>query len=207
MKLKMPREFYIPKKSVKVTDKLSDAVAYVYDSANPAGGKTPYAAIFFGKQAKPYTHYRYRTAERREASIKLAFESRRKSLAFKAEQRAKRLAWVPNYKVGEILHTSWGYDQTNVEFFEIVEAKGKFVTLRELAQETVHTGIDSGKCVPLPGQYLKPRYEGDDAGVPIRRLAQEHGVKIDDVRTAFRTRTEKVGTIEVVKPQYFSWGH
>jgi hypothetical protein len=200
---KPTRESFIPKKSAKVVDKRSDAVAYVYSSET---GKL-FAATFFGKQAKPVAHHIYRDAARREDHIKRLFESRRQSLAFRAEQRAKRVAFVHDFKVGEILHTSWGYDQTNVEYFEITEVKGKFLTLREIAQETVQVGSDSGKCVPLPGQYLKPRFPGDDAGLPIRRLAQQGGVKIDDVRSAWRSKTTTVGTLTVHQPQYYSWGH
>ncbi len=193
MRYKFPREFYIPKGSAKIADKLSDAVAYVYTTGN---GK-PCAAVFFGKQAKPIAHVIYRTEERREDAIKTLFQGRRDSVAFKTQQRAKRAAWVPDYKVGEILHTNWGYDQTNVEYFEVTEVRGKHVVLREIQQESVETGFMSGKCVPLAGKFAEPRYAGDDRGVPIRRLAQEHGIKIDDVRTAFRGRSTKIAGVTV----------
>lgn len=198
-----PREYLIPKGATKVTDKQSDAVAYLYST--PAG--EPAAMMFFGKQANPVWRYRYRTPERREAAVKAGFESRRASLAFKADQRKKRTSWVPDYKVGDVLHTCWGYEQTNVEYFEIVEIKGKYAILREIAAESVATGWMQGKCVPLPGQYLTPRYAGDDRGQPIRRLMQEHGIKIDDVRTAHRARSAKVAGVEVHQPLGWSSYH
>jgi len=206
-RLKLTREFYIPKGATKVTDKLSDAVAYLYAASNPKNAGKVGAAIFYGKQAAPIANYIYRDEARRAAAIGSAFESRRKSLAFKAERKAKRVAWVPDYKVGELLKTHWGYDQTNIEYFEVVEVKGKHVILREIGQETVQTGRDQGKCVPMPGQYLKSRYEDDDAGQPLRRLAQESGVRLCNVRWASRCKPTMVGTVPVYAPEYYSWGH
>jgi hypothetical protein len=203
MRFKFTREFYIPKGATKVTDKLSDAVAYLYPWTNGKAG----AAIFFGKQAKPVTNYTYRDEARRNAAVGLAFVSRRKSLAFKAERRAERTAWVPDYKVGDLFRTCWGYDQTNVEYFEVIEAKGKYVIVREIAQETITTGFNQGKTVPMPGQFLNPRYEGDKQGLPLRRLAQKGGIKIDDVRSASLCKPEIIGGVPVHQPAYYSWGH
>lgn len=195
MRLNMPREFYIPKNyTAKVCDKNSDAIAYLWTARN---GK-PGAAIFYGKQAKPISNYYYRDEARRQAAVTIAFESRRKSLAFKSDLRAKRKAWVPTYKVGDIFRTCWGYEQTNVEYFEIVEIKGKHAILRELAQERVDTGWLQGKCVPLPGKYC---------GDPIRRLMQEHGIKISDVRTAWLVKTKTVGGVAVIEPSNWSAYH
>lgn len=47
--MRMTREFYIPKGAVKVADKQSDAVAYLYST--PAG--QPAVRVFYGKQSKP----------------------------------------------------------------------------------------------------------------------------------------------------------
>jgi hypothetical protein len=206
-RLKFTREFYTPKGATKVTDKQSDAVAYLYSARSAKNAGKVGAAVFYGKQAKPVFNYIYRDEARRNAAVADAFVSRRKSLAFKDERKAKRVAWVPDYKVGELLKTHWGYDQTNIEYFEVVEVKGKHVILREIAQETVPTGHDQGKCVPMPGQYLAPRFEGDDQGLPIRRLAQEGGVRICSVRWASRCKPTMVAGVPVYQPQYYSWGH
>ena len=77
---------------------------------------------------------------RRFPRLYQAFESRRKSLAFKSERQAARKAWVPTYKVGDIFRTCWGYDQTNVEYFELIEIRGKHGIFRELNQERIDTG-------------------------------------------------------------------
>ena len=59
-------------------------------------------------------------------------------------------------KVGDVLSGSWGYDQTNVEFWEVTKLVGKrMVEIRELCCESIETGFMSGNAVPLPGQYTK----------------------------------------------------
>jgi len=202
-----PRAFYIKKGAVKVADKLSDAVAYVSQKEAVINMKTAmrfYATIFYGKQTKPVANYYYNTAERRDKAVKEYFEGRQKSQAFKTAAREARKAWVPTYKVGDIFYTSWGYDQTNVEWFQIVEIKGKHAVLREIAGEYKATGWAMGNTTPLPGEFLKPRYEGDDRGAPIRRLMQEHGIKIDNVRTAWKAVPKMIGNVPVYGSHYTS---
>jgi hypothetical protein len=194
------RTRYIPAGAVKIADKQSDAIAYAYTDA--AG--RPCGRVFYGKQSKPVLACYYRDQGRRELAIVQAFQARRDTLARKAAYRQERTAWVPDYKVGEILRTCWGYDQTNVEYFEIIEIKGKYAIVRELQQERVDSGFMQGRCVPLPGKYCEPRYENDDAGVPLRRLMQQRGIKIDNVRTAYRIETLNVGGVKVIPPASWS---
>jgi hypothetical protein len=182
---------FIPTGSVRVADKKSDAVAYLYTGTN---GK-PSVRVFFGKQSKPVSAYYYRTDAEREAAVTRAFEARRASVASKAEQQAARSIPIP-LKAGDILNTCWGYDQTNREFFEVIKRIGKRdVILRELAQERVTDGWERGRCVPLPGEYI---------GEAIRRRANSYGVRIDRCRMAFPSDTDTVGGVRVVKPVYWT---
>jgi hypothetical protein len=52
------------------------------------------------------------------------------------KQKAKELFQMP-YKVGDILHHSWGYDQTNCDFYQVVEAKKASVILKKIGAKTV----------------------------------------------------------------------
>jgi hypothetical protein len=164
------RESFIPAGAVKVADKASDAVAYIYERAG-----VPYGMAFAGKAQKPALNFRFRTIADRERRISEFFAGRRASLASKAERRAnrKRLA----LKVGDVLYTSWGYDQTNVEFFEVTAMVGaSMVELRELAQEREQTGAMQGTCTPKVGVYV---------GDAMRRRIGESGVTVDDCRRAW----------------------
>lgn len=75
-------------------------------------------------------------------------------------------------KVGDVLTYSWGYDQTNVDAFEVVRESKASVWLREIAIRSVEaTGWMSDRVVPVPGEYLsekvivkrrKPGYRGEE---------------------------------------------
>lgn len=67
------------------------------------------------------------------------------------ERRALELDRQRNPKMGHIWRTHWGYDQTNVEFFEVVAVTAKSVNLRRL-QSTVG---DDNRLYPLPGRYTR----------------------------------------------------
>jgi hypothetical protein len=184
MRYNFTRDFYVPKGATKVADKLSDAIAYLSINAR---GKAR-ATIFVGKQAKPISDFWYGTEDRRATAVKAAFENRRAWLARKTARREERKAFAHTVKVGDLYHTSWGYDQTNVEYFQVVEVKGKFAVLREIGAKHIDSGFDRGTKTPVKDNFLAPRYDGDDTGRPIRRLIQDGCIKIDDVRRAWPTK-------------------
>ena len=190
---------YIRPGSIKVADKLSDAVAYLWNARN---GK-PAAPIYYGKQSKPISDHWYGSEARRAKAIEDAFKDRQEHFKRKGADLAERKSWVPTYKVGDIFRTCWGYEQTNVEYFEITEIKGKYAILREIAQERSATGWAQGQCVPMPGQYLEPRFPTDEDRKPMRRLMQKHGIKIDEVRTAWLVEGDTIGGVRVIQPS--SW--
>ena len=60
-------------------------------------------------------------------------------------------------KVGDIFHYSWGYEQTNANYFQVVALKGtKQVVIREIGYEiTETTAIDSYKVRPCKNSFLQ----------------------------------------------------
>lgn len=208
--MKLTREFYIPKGSVKVADKLSDAIAYL--SINSKG--KPRATVFFGKQSKPVADYYYTDESSRAKRVGEMFTIRRAAQKRVSDNRAEAKAFVHSVQVGDMFKTCWGYDQTNVEFFEVVEVRGKFAILREVAQVSEANGFGQDKCVPQSGAYLAPRYEGDDRGQPIRRLIQkgyrdEPHIRIDECRSASPWGTRVAGAVVGMPANKTSsgWGH
>lgn len=62
-------------------------------------------------------------------------------------------------KVGDIFTYSWGYDQTNVDYYEVVGVtpSGKSVRVRQIAErETYDAHMMTGTSVPVPGKYIGP---------------------------------------------------
>ena len=85
-------------------------------------------------------------------------EGDRQEIERKANQKAavKANAEKGTVKAGAIFSASWGYDQTNVDFYEVIEAKGQTVVVREIRQNQESTGLDYGKTMPQPGKYSGP---------------------------------------------------
>ena len=187
MRYKLTREHFIPKGSTKISDKLSDAIAYIYTTQR--NGK-PGAMVFYGKQAKPVSHVYYKDETRRAQHIAELFANRRAYVSRVAERRTEDKAFAHSVQVGDIFSTCWGYDQTNVEFFEVTKLIGaKMCELREIACASDNSGGPQERIVPQSGLYLTQRYDGDDSGLPIRRLIQkgynnQPHIKISDCRSA-----------------------
>jgi hypothetical protein len=84
--------------------------------------------IFLSKQAKPIIFCTVRSLEEAAKMIQHQVASSSAWLAHRAKDKAERaakLAEPHGLKVGQVLVSSWGYDQTNVDFYEIAELVGK----------------------------------------------------------------------------------
>lgn len=55
---------------------------------------------------------------------------------------------------GDIFVTSWGYEQTNVEFYEVIRATSKTAWLRRIATEKEPLTFMSEEVMPKPGEYV-----------------------------------------------------
>jgi hypothetical protein len=77
------------------------------------------------------------------------------------QQKDKPMTTKTVYSVGSILVSSWGYDQTNIDFYQVVgfTASGKSVRLRPIASEHVEScGFMSEKVRPVPHAYTGPAF-------------------------------------------------
>lgn len=151
MRLNLTRDFYIPKQAQVVRSKLSPAVVYL--SISRKGN--PSAMGFYGKAEKPEFHYTFRTDERRRVYVSQWLKDADERAVRKEARKAEKKAFVHSLKVGDVMSTCWGYDQTNIEYFEVTKLIGKsMVEIREIGQEREETAYMQGKCVPRPGHYI-----------------------------------------------------
>jgi hypothetical protein len=139
------RAAIIPKDACKVTSKEADVVFYLYE------GHKPCSMCFIGSAGKPAWRYHFRSeAERarRIASQIEACKAREKAMA----ERKVSASQPCKIEVGSILVTSWGYDQTNREFFKVIDKKGKqTLIVQEVEQISANTGNEpamTGKSLP-----------------------------------------------------------
>lgn len=157
----MTRTRYIPKDAREIQHPAGLGVAYASESVN-ARGRTSYAVMAYqGKATKSAFYEGYGTAEARDKRISDWFSSLTNWEAQKAQFRADRNR-PTTLKPGDIVCNSWGWEQTNIDFFEVVRVTDHFVWLRQLCQETTEKGFMQGQTIPTPGRYVMPR-EGQPA--------------------------------------------
>ena len=68
---------------------------------------------------------------------------------------------ITKVAVGDVFYTSWGYDQTNVEFFKVVRSTDKTIWVQETGQ--VIESSDYGN-----GDYWKTSSNGEVASREVR---------------------------------------
>ena len=54
----------------------------------------------------------------------------------------------PKVNVGDIFVCSWGYDQTNIDYYVVRKVKNASVTISPLGQNRTYTGHMQGECTP-----------------------------------------------------------
>lgn len=168
----LPRAFYIPTGSIRVAHRASTAVAHIYTDRR---GR-PCAMAFAGKADKPAWHLSFRDSAAREKRVGAFFAAIEAHEAARVAKRTERAAWRHPFKVGDIFSTCWGYDQTNREYYQCVEVRGKHLIVREIASGYVATMWMAGKATPMPGEFI---------GEPHRVLAQPNGFREPKYRHYF----------------------
>jgi|TARA_R110002020_G_scaffold417866_1_gene627120 hypothetical protein len=190
----MPREFYIPKNAKEIKDVNTDAVAYVEDWED---GTKYTAMVFAGKRSKYDKYYGFKTAERRDEYVKEYFEDIAASYESKKEYAEKKKAMATEnqekYKVGDVLVSSWGYDQTNIDFYQIVKKTKSMVTIQKIGKEYLDTKFASEELVkPVKNAFI---------GKEIKKKVGAYGVSLNTYADA---------SLWDGQPQYqtaYGWGH
>ena len=148
---------------------------------NGPGSRTV-AIAFGGKRSKPDWHFRFKDEARLHAKIEETLRGYMEWQDRKAEYKAKRNA-PHDVKIGDVFKCSWGYDQTNVDFYECTAVLGAMIEIREIAQDSMETLSMQGECVPMRGQFK---------GEPMRKRVSMTGgdpsVKIHSFASAYRMK-------------------
>jgi len=128
-----------------------DLVVVLYDHKFK-NGVLPCLKIWKQNGAHAFVNYCYKTEARRQESLDGYVGSAEKRVVGKAKKQRENKDAVCNsdLKVGDIFESSWGYDQTNVDFYEIVKVKGFFAWLQQIGTKRV------GDCGNSMACYVEP---------------------------------------------------
>jgi len=159
------------------------------------GGKTLVKA-YSGKRNRPDFFYSFASMDRAESHLASWVRGLELSAKARADRAADRKAFAHTLQVGDVLVSSWGYDQTNVDFYQVVAVVGKSVDIRPIGQQYQETGFMSGDCVPAVGEFT-----GD---VQRRLVQQGNSVKVSECSRARPADFTMVGGMKIFRAYYSS---
>ena len=121
---------------------------------------------FVGRAVNPTWHYRFKDGQQRINEVTRTFKNVAERAEYKAARKAKAAEASANHgvKVGDVFRSSWGYDQTNVDYYQVVAVGNKTATFCKIAQLSESDGFLQGNCVPAPNQFI---------GKPFKKLIQK----------------------------------
>jgi len=143
---------YVPTGSTEQRHDDAQAVVYSYTSVRGV----PYAIGYAGTAYRSSFHHRFADEARRARFVSDWLEAQRARVARRQVRQAEQKASTHELQCGDIVYSSWGYEQTNVDFFQVVQVvSAKSVKLRQVSQKTVETGFMCGTTRPLKDQFCE----------------------------------------------------
>jgi len=192
----MKKERYIPKHYA--LSYIHEELEFVVYSGELAGKL--YAIAYKGKATNSLWHYQFRNQEKLQKKIEETVEGLEAWQAAKLERREKQNA-PHNLEHGAILRSSWGYEQTNVQYYQVIATTRNSVTLCEIAQQTMETGFMSGECTPMPNKFI-----GKPFNRKVSMASGKPSVKITSSEYAYLEQPlMEVNGHKMFTPRYYSY--
>ena len=121
------------------------------------------AIAYKGRAKKPAFHRSYSTEDVRSQKVLEWMES--VATTKRTYSRKPRAL-----EVDDVLRSSWGYDQTNIDYYKVLELKGKCqVVIVEIGQIIEQTGDMQGECIPdldsIKGEPMTKTADGDRVNI------------------------------------------
>ena len=163
--------------TIKVNEQYN-SLEVVFDSKPASDVLTALKALRMRWHAQKSCWYGFATREQIEAAVNgmevASGEHKRESKLRKEAKKVEPTERKHGVKVGDVFYTSWGYEQTNVDFFQIIELRGASSALvrqvhLELDEEDVISGMSADRSYKIPDKLLPP------ARSSVFIADQEHG--------------------------------
>lgn len=118
-------------------------------------------------------NYRFGNEERMLKHVKEFIQNNIDYTKRKEEEKIKRKKDNENavnlLNIGDILYDSWGYEQTNIDFYQVVDIKGKSAYIRPIASEIVPGSEGNMSANVRP---IKDKFTSDEVQ---RKVIQAYG--------------------------------
>jgi hypothetical protein len=129
---------------------------------------------FNGKSKKSNFYYRFRTPEQMTNHIEVFVKNTVAAAERKAAEKVAKksanaaISAADHFSIGDIIVNSWGWEQTNVNFYVVTAVKGKTITVSEVYLAQVEGSMYSHgmACEVVPTTELKPN--GDTYNLRVK---------------------------------------
>ena len=168
----------IPSHAIEITAPCSKA-SYCYVSFKWFDEKSNFFVVrsFKGSSLKHRTFYAYRNEAQADDAIESTMKYQRAEIARYEEQQAKVKNYVRDLEVDDILCASWGWEQTNITWYQVTKLVGKkSVEIREIHGKKTYDHDMSGTCLPIKDDFVNDKV--------IKKVATIYGVKVNSYETA-----------------------
>jgi hypothetical protein len=155
---------YIPEGYELSWDDQELGIQIYYKESPTIGG-----LCFVGKAINPTWHYCFKDGSQRIKQVEQTFAQVRAKLDRKEQEKAKKSQAMANHGVvaGDVFRCSWGYDQTNIDYYEVIAVTGKTATVCRIGCLSEQDGFLQGESVPSLGAFI---------GKPFKKLIQKRSV-------------------------------
>lgn len=138
-----------------------------------------YAIAYKAKAGKSYAHIRFRDEARRQEWLNQQIDSFK---AYKAriEERKAQRHQKHNVKIGDIFYSSWGYDQTNINFYQVISTTDRMVEVQEIAGAREYEGDMHGNTTAVKDAFIANTELGQrypEQFKPFKRVVDMSGEK------------------------------
>ena len=159
---------FIPAGAVAQPVRGTDAVVYLYGGASG----DPCALGYVGTAGKPAFRHRFGSAQHRERFVADWVAGQQRAAAARAERVLARKNATHTLKLGDIVYACWGYEQTNVDFFQVV----RVVSDRSVAIRAIKGEIQADGPMAMAGHSTPCRDQFEDDAPELIRRAEGSAV-------------------------------
>lgn len=137
-----------------MVEKYCDLTIVTYDKDQP------HVCIWRRKLKNPSYHYRFETPalrakfiEHRKADALRQAQEKELCIEEQKRQQAETLAKI---KCGDIFVSTWGFEQTNADFYQVTKISGSSIEIQRVSAEIKETGFMCGTSTPIPDKFIGP---------------------------------------------------
>ena len=143
------------------------------------------ATAFSGKKATQDWTYRFRDERERRKYIQDYFGKCKQAQELKIERAAARIKnkkeFFASIKEGDIFVDSWGYDQTNVDYYVVTKKLKASIKIKQVGKNVEYGEYGSNKVTPNKDSHYVGR---DGIGEEMTKIPQDGYIKINGYRHA-----------------------